>query len=533
MPSRRRKRASPVPEPDIPAEDPASASDHDHRDDANDDNESSHFNLRFFNTTFSTYRASPFYVNPNLGDDASRGKSQRKQASSSSSILSTPIALDTLSKRLRDTLVGDVVRGVQVGLGGAESDAAALGRTGALLRVDWRWRNLVSLLEYTAPRRAREGSEELGGDDNDDDYDDDRRVSKKSRALCLSLEYENATFGAFLLPDLEGSDDNEEREEGAKPSWTWQPTPTITTTTDDSRSSSSSFIHLPLLLLRMPAALKSVLVDFLSSTFDCRISPLHLGTRTLVRSWEIWLSGTNNRAPTKDAALTLGFYIPDEQQLQQQQQSPPADDAEDTAMEKTGSGGGNSSGQQELRLGLKSIDVIVPAEQVQRFARAGRSIVSNNPSHRKRGPTPADDDDDEDKERQRRRKLAGGREEEGWAWRRQRQRDPKEKKKQSGEKGGEEEEDRDEDDQDQPFAEALAAYLDAHLALDLFHPGVRVLRVACDAFALSSGGRVKVFASSSSTSGANTWTFVKDLVACAQGSRNKTRWKIGMEKGGV
>ena len=43
-----------------------------------------------------------------------------------------------------------------------------------------------------------------------------------------------------------------------------------------------------------------------------------------------------------------------------------------------------------------------------------------------------------------------------------------------------------------PFAEALRAYLDRHLALDLFHPGVRVLKIAGDGFSLAEG-RVKLF----------------------------------------
>ncbi|KAI1487639.1 kinetochore complex Sim4 subunit Fta1-domain-containing protein [Biscogniauxia mediterranea] len=514
MPPRKRKRPEPAPEPDRPAEDPASASDHedddhnndgvDTRSDIEDDDESSHLNLRFYNTTFSTYRASPLYVNPNL--DASK-QHQKKQApsssSSSSSILFTPKALETLSKRLRDTLVGDVVRGVQVGLGGPEGDVAALGRTGALLRVEWRWRGVDSLLGYDGRRRAREGSEELGGVDNDDD-DGDRKSVKNARALCLSLEYENATFGAFLLPDLGGSEEGDGDEEESKPSWTWQPP-----AADPDSGSHSSFIHLPLLLLRMPAALKSVLIDFLSITFDCRISPLHLGTRTLVRSWETWLASTSG-TPVKDAALTLGFHVPGE--------PPPADGDEED---------GKTAGQ-ELRLGLKSIDIIVPAGQVQRFVRAGRGIISSNhPSKKKRGLAP-DDRNEDDKKRQRRRMLAGGRDEEGWGWRRE---DPitttdddlkKKNSKGKGKAGGEREEKEGGDDDntffDQPFAEALAAYLDAHLALDLFHPGVRVLRVACDGFALSSGGRVKVFAS-----GAVSWTFMRDLVGCAKGGRRRGR----------
>ena len=93
----------------------------------------------FYNTTFSAYRVSPLHVGREALDAA---------------------YFETLSKRLRATLVGDVVRGVQVGLA---SDDGALGRAGVLESVEWGWVALADLLAV---------------DNNDDDASDGRGVDR-------------------------------------------------------------------------------------------------------------------------------------------------------------------------------------------------------------------------------------------------------------------------------------------------------------------------------------------------------------------
>ncbi|TKA81978.1 hypothetical protein B0A49_00473 [Cryomyces minteri] len=44
-----------------------------------------------------------------------------------------------------------------------------------------------------------------------------------------------------------------------------------------------------------------------------------------------------------------------------------------------------------------------------------------------------------------------------------------------------------------PFTAALSHYLHAHLALSFSHPGVRISKIACGAFALSADGKMKIF----------------------------------------
>ncbi|KAI0110697.1 kinetochore complex Sim4 subunit Fta1-domain-containing protein [Hypoxylon sp. NC0597] len=470
MPPRRRKRneaASPSPSPDpepslrgssVPPASPSATSSH-------DDSEPP----RFFNTTFTTYRISPLYIG--------------KQAL-------TPTRLQILSRRLRDALVGDVVRGVQVGL---ESDNAALGRTGALYAVEWRWVGAEHILGSKRSDR-REGSVELG---NDASGSDERSESTRRRVLCIELRYENARFAAMLLPDLAGDDDSP--GSNYPPSWTWQ-------TNDSGTADRTAFVHLPLLIFRMPAPLKSVLVDFLSSTFDCRIHPLALGTRTLINSWEAWLSDNGSingrRVLSKDALITLGFHI-----------EPP----EPKSQGSSGNGDGEADAKDQsqnapepLHLGLKTIDITIPAVDVHRFLRVGEKLNEQAPTtNSKKRKADAKTTLSDEQQNRRRRKLAGGRDEEGWGWRSQAHDNDEEQQPETAE---------------QPFTEALAVYMWHHLGLDMFHPGVRVHRIACDGFALSEG-RLKVFASGGSARGRGgddgesaVWKLMRDLVRKARGN---------------
>ncbi|KAI1299565.1 kinetochore complex Sim4 subunit Fta1-domain-containing protein [Xylaria venustula] len=472
--------------------------------------------FKFFNTTFSTFRVSPLYIGQNVINE---------------------VWLDTLSRRLRDTLVGDVVRGVRVGL---ENDNT-LNRLGVLERVEWRECELESImptLRYAKTRGPARGRGRGRGAQGR------RGVRRARRLLCLELEYERATFSALMLPSLEdrngsqssgaaGDEDGSSRSQGP-PSWTRDNTDPDTRPRERGKGAdkrdereSNAFARFPLLLTRMPAPLKSVLIDFLSSTFDCRISPLYLGTRTLIRSWERWIeeSGVDSgRALNKDVALTLGFHLEPGAtgtDTDHTRRTSPAPD-EQQKIEKP------------LALGLKTLDVVVPAEEVRRFLRVGRSInVSTNTDNnandrkgkgkesRKRPANVVDQNTEKEKQRLRRRKLGGGKDEEGWTWL------PQKEQEQDQDQNPESRDDANDDIGGinetetfaQPFTNALAKYLDHHLALDVTHPGVRVLRVVCDAFALSET-RMKVFAprGGGGDDEANAVdTFLRNLIRRAQG----------------
>ncbi|KAK2063975.1 hypothetical protein LY76DRAFT_141008 [Colletotrichum caudatum] len=362
----------------------------------------------FFNTTFSTHRASPLYVGANA--------------------LTFP-RLQTLSQRLRDTLVGDVVRGVQVGL---EGNDTSLGRAGALERVGIRWVGLEALLGGALDSDA-DLSQDLSGDEADSN------TYRKKKCLVFEIRYENALCTAVLLPAL--SDKTQDSRQDGLAANNFEIPGLLS---NGGLDEDNRFLHLPLLLLRMPAPLKSLIMDFLSSTFDCRISSMRLGTKGLTAAWERWIQDAglpSQGSLAKDMVLTLGFYVP------------PPDASED------------NEDQHLEGLGIKSVDVIIPAEELRRFVKAGERLANTAEITKRKAGSQGYEDDP-----RKRKRLAGGKADEGWGW---------------IEVGN--------DKRQEPFLRALGAYLDKHLALNLFHPGVRVTKIACGGFVLSEG-RVKVFA---------------------------------------
>ncbi|KAI6347300.1 hypothetical protein MCOR25_010916 [Pyricularia grisea] len=285
----------------------------------NEDHDSSNLtetdrpSLPLYNTTFHTYRVSPLHI----GNEPL-----------------TAARLSRLSHCLRDALVGDVVRGVQVRL--PAEDASNDQRYGSLVLVTMMW----------------------------------AEVFEGNNGLLLTLQYEAAECHALLLPG----------EEGVNPL-------------------SMGSAQLPLLLIRMPPALRLAVIEFLAREFDCRISSLALRGSNLVDAWENWADqvGLQSSSPSamlsKDLVLTLGFRLP-------------------ATTEKS-------------TIGLKSIDLIVPASDLRQFVDEGRKQVQRTNPQR-------------------------------------------------------------------PFTAALKSYLQAHLALDMDHPTVVLVKVACGGFVISEG-RLKLF----------------------------------------
>lgn len=346
--------------------------------------------------------------------------------------------LQILSQRLRDRLVGDVVRGVEVGLGPEGEGSGALGRAGVLERVEMRWVNVASVLGI-----SREEVEDLEG------------ALQGKGALHIELRYEMASCTALLLPPLTGSG----RDKGGNTGRTQFSMNIGANGMEDDQQTvdSSRFLSLPLLLLRMPTPLKAVIGDFLSTTFDCRVSPMRLGTRSLVGSWEAWIrsAGVPPRGPlAKDLVLSLGFYVPPSEKAVGEDQ--PGEEGKEEVMPG------------DHHLGLKSVDVIVPAAELRRFVAAGKRLEANSQTKRTASMQWGWEGD-----QRKRRKLAGRLFEEGWEWR-------------------EASSDEIDASDSQPFTEALASYLKEHLALNLFHPGVRVVKIACGGFVMSES-RLKLF----------------------------------------
>lgn len=359
-----------------------------------------------------------------------------------------------------------------------------MGRAGSLEFVDIRWVSVGTVLDIT-------GSEP--NDSQDEDEDTTRtdldwpalvEQLQDKKALHILLRYETAECTALMLPS--SSEDDEP-----------QPNPSasqfaISNSQPTDPPNPAHFLHLPLLLLRMPAPLKTVIADFLSTTFDCRVSSLRLGTRSLVQSWESWIrtAGLPERGPlAKDVVLNLGFYIP------------PAENKGNTP-DATAAAGEDKEGPGQEPLGIKGIDVIIPAADVRGFVRAGKQMAADG--EREKGKSKSKEKQTWEINVKKRRKLAGRLGEEGWEWR----------TPVSGDNETEE------GQQQSPFTEALGRYVDKHLGLNLFHPGVRVTKIACGGFVMSEG-RLKVFAprDGAQRQRGAVWKLVSGLVGKAQGGK--------------
>ncbi|KFH41213.1 hypothetical protein ACRE_080720 [Hapsidospora chrysogenum ATCC 11550] len=359
----------------------------------------------FFNTTFSTHRVSPLYVGPEQ--------------------LTNP-RLEILARRLRDTLVGDVVRGIQIGL---ESTDTPSGQVGPLKSVKLRWFRANMVL----------GDEVGGAGHDEEDSVWDSLAESQKQGLWIEILHENAAYIALLLPSVGDAG----KRMATTQTWQMQPGGQAAS---HSNARESHFIHLPLLLLRMPLPLKNVIGEWLSATFDCRVSKLALGTRTLVHVWEDWIRTVGVRSNGPDFVVTLAFNAP--------LPDPSLDEEE---------GGSNQVGDsvEDTKPGLRSVDITIQPQDLRRFARAGKGLAQR--------PKVGSGVSWENDIRQRRR-LAGGNSDDGWAWLSR---------------------ESDTAASSQPFTDALARYLDHHLALNLFHPSVRIAQISCGGFVLASG-RLKV-----------------------------------------
>lgn len=197
-----------------------------------------------YNTTFTTSRVSPLYHGSTTFDNTT---------------------LSTYASQLRDLLVGDVLRGVRVGL--ADTDDS-LARVGALKVVQW------TVLKDEEHWPEAEDVTRL--------QDESTIESADERGLHLSIQYERATYTALLLKTASGSEVIEESHDG--------------------------FTHYPLLLTRMPRTLLTTLTTFLSTTFDTHISPLRIPSATMTAMLENYISNiTQIDADATDQDVTPAY----------------------------------------------------------------------------------------------------------------------------------------------------------------------------------------------------------------------------------
>ncbi|CAG8961749.1 hypothetical protein HYFRA_00006291 [Hymenoscyphus fraxineus] len=161
--------------------------------------------------------------------------------------------LQNLARKFRDILAGEVLRGVQVGL---DPDSTALGTAGALRSVVW------------GPLPYEERWEEHNEENIDNDEDTGTGLDE-SRGLLLTITYEKSEYTAVMLRDTTGN--------------VWD-------TTLGAGKVEDGFESFPLLLCKMPTALRDTFVEFLATTFDARVSALRFPNNYIMGSFEQYVS---------------------------------------------------------------------------------------------------------------------------------------------------------------------------------------------------------------------------------------------------
>ena len=220
-----------------------------------------------YDGTFALYRLSPLYY-----------------ASSTSLLLPETLLLH--SRRFSDSLKGDVLRGVYVGLGDRGEVSTA---SGALKICQW------TLLDS----QAEEPVSVLPG----------------WEGIRIDAQYEKSTYTALLL---RRSEPPMSREAGQ--------------------------MYLPLLMTRMPPALRDNLIAYIGTTFDTRIEPMRLSSQFMGDMLELYLedvlAAVNEQYEkrTKGIQLVLGF-------------------------------------RNAVSTDLKSLSVDIRREEVMEFIKKGRSLL--------------------------------------------------------------------------------------------------------------------------------------------------------------
>jgi hypothetical protein len=213
-----------------------------------------------YSTTFTLHRLSPLYTG--------------------SQYALTNDSLVQYARSFRDILAGEVLRGVRVGLG---YDDDALARAGGLQTVNW------SLL--VEDENSQDSYDLL---DSHDTVDRGCANQGFRWGIHIAINYEKVAYTGILLQQQNASESE----------------PTVM---------EDGFQNFPLLLTRMPGALRETLIEFISATFDTRISKLQIAKNVMINTLEDYIEDCSitgdgdvqtSRAIAdvlKDVQIVIGF----------------------------------------------------------------------------------------------------------------------------------------------------------------------------------------------------------------------------------
>ncbi|KAF2279268.1 uncharacterized protein EI97DRAFT_430362 [Westerdykella ornata] len=173
------------------------------------------------------------------------------------------------AQRLKSQLKGDNIRGVEVDYGGSEN---ALGKLGPL--EECTWQTIGDEDDWITRHRHLvdpDASQLSAG-----------TPAEQARGIQVTLEYEKTAYNALLLRD---------------PSTTTSP---------------EGFTSLPLLMLKMPAPIRTIFIHYLSTAFDAHVSTLRLPSTVLISTLESYfrrLSAPNSTQTIPDVIRQLQIQL--------------------------------------------------------------------------------------------------------------------------------------------------------------------------------------------------------------------------------
>lgn len=185
-----------------------------------------------YDATLTLQRISPLYIGNNTPLDNA--------------------TLQIYAQQFRDILAGDVLRGVRVGL----SEDTVMARVGALQTVTWK------LLPDEDVWTGADDTQMTGNEDT-------TTTLAASRGMLVTITYEKGHYTAILLREMQGDQDESAIGVGLD---------------------GYGFQNFPLLLMKMPAALRDPFTEFLANTFDARASILRLASAFLTTTLDQYLA---------------------------------------------------------------------------------------------------------------------------------------------------------------------------------------------------------------------------------------------------
>lgn len=276
-----------------------------------------------FSTSWTLHRLSPLY-----------------HTSTNPPLLDTPDTLRQYSQRLHDALTGNLLGGIIQAVSATDSALdAALARAGALRECTWQ--NLPTWSYWNEEHSILE--------DPDDPSSSTLAVSaEQSVGILISLRYENVAYKAVLVAGPDGYQHQHQHQHQDR--------------SQHGADAGDGTTYLPLLVTRMPNALRLELVSFLSTTFDARVSILRLSSGFICAALESYLA-TLARLATRPR--------PQLHRRGRGEDSSPTDDLHDDARRFI------ESFMKEVQLtvafpppiapSLKSMDVLLPRDSLSEF----------------------------------------------------------------------------------------------------------------------------------------------------------------------